>query len=180
VSGENYWQRTLQHRLSRRGVLRAGSAGGVGLFGLAVAGCSSSTNNGGSNSTGNATAPATSATTARSTAAAGTAAAAQAGTPKPGGTLNHRLTGNTTLDPFHAATFRTAELSAYTYSRLLKIKTGPTIDVAYQYDPEPDLAQSVESPDLQTWTFKLRPGVTFHDVAPVSGRALDADDVVAT
>lgn len=41
---------------------------------------------------------------------------------------------------------------------------------------KPDLAESwTASDDLKTWTFKLRPGVKFHH-----GRALDAEDVVAT
>jgi peptide/nickel transport system substrate-binding protein len=42
--------------------------------------------------------------------------------------------------------------------------------------PEPDLAESWSaSSDLTEWTFKLRPGVTFHD-----GSACTASDVVAT
>ena len=41
---------------------------------------------------------------------------------------------------------------------------------------KPDLAESwTASDDLKTWTFKLRQGVKFHH-----GRALDAEDVVAT
>ena len=38
---------------------------------------------------------------------------------------------------------------------------------------EPALALSWQSPDPKTWRFRLRPGVKFHDGAP-----LDADDVV--
>ena len=41
---------------------------------------------------------------------------------------------------------------------------------------KPDLAESwTASPDLKTWTFKLRPGVKWHH-----GRTLDSEDVVAT
>src|SRR5690606_7798325 len=40
----------------------------------------------------------------------------------------------------------------------------------------PELAESVEaSKDAKTWTFKLRPGVTFSN-----GKTLDADDVIAS
>ena len=38
-----------------------------------------------------------------------------------------------------------------------------------------NLAQSWDNPDPQTWIFKLREGVTFHDGSP-----LTADDVVFT
>ena len=41
--------------------------------------------------------------------------------------------------------------------------------------PQPNLAQSWDNPDPQTWIFKLREGVTFHDGTP-----LTADDVVFT
>jgi len=37
-----------------------------------------------------------------------------------------------------------------------------------------ELAESVESQDAQTWTVKLRKGVTFHD-----GQSLTADDVIS-
>ncbi len=44
---------------------------------------------------------------------------------------------------------------------------------------EPDLAaKSEHNADFSTWTFTLQPGVKFHDIAPVNGRELTADDVV--
>ena len=43
------------------------------------------------------------------------------------------------------------------------------------------LAESwTTSADLKTWTFKLRPGVKWQNVAPVNGREVTADDVVFT
>ncbi len=43
------------------------------------------------------------------------------------------------------------------------------------------LAESwTTSADLKTWTFKLRPGIKWQNVAPVNGRELTADDVVFT
>ncbi len=39
-----------------------------------------------------------------------------------------------------------------------------------------DHAESVEQPDLQTYIIKLKPGIRFHDLAPVRGRVVDAED----
>ncbi len=45
--------------------------------------------------------------------------------------------------------------------------------------PTGDLAESWEiSGDKTTVTFKLRSGVTWHDIAPVNGRPLDAEDIL--
>jgi peptide/nickel transport system substrate-binding protein len=43
-----------------------------------------------------------------------------------------------------------------------------------------DLALQSESPDAVTWTFKLRPQAKFHDVPPVNGHEVEAEDVKAT
>src|SRR5690606_39704340 len=41
-----------------------------------------------------------------------------------------------------------------------------------------DVAESVETTDGQHWTIKLRQGVKFHNIAPVSGRELTSEDVL--
>ena len=43
-----------------------------------------------------------------------------------------------------------------------------------------DHASSIEQPDETTTLIRLRPDVRFHDVTPVSGRAVTAHDVVAS
>ena len=79
------------------------------------------------------------------------------GTDVDAGTLDPRLTRDTTA-------YRTADLI---YSGLVHLT--PSLE------PVPDLAESWENPDPQTWIFKLRPDLTFSDGSP-----LTADDVVFT
>ena len=64
------------------------------------------------------------------------------------------------------------------YSRLLRLATGHEGDY-----PQPslllecDLCESWEALDPLTYSFKLREGIFWHDVSPVNGRELVADDV---
>jgi peptide/nickel transport system substrate-binding protein len=65
--------------------------------------------------------------------------------------------------------------------RLFRFKTSPTDPTtSLNRELEPDLALSAESPDAITWTIKLRPTVSFQNVAPVNGHAFEAEDVKAT
>src|SRR5215212_7700963 len=57
-----------------------------------------------------------------------TPAAAQPGTPKPGGTMSLRMSGNAPLDPYANSTFLTQSLAGFVMSRLLRFKTD--LDVA--------------------------------------------------
>ncbi|MFK4812305.1 ABC transporter substrate-binding protein [Devosia sp. ZW T5_3] len=79
------------------------------------------------------------------------------GTDVDAGTLDPRLTRDTTAS-------RTADLI---YSGLVHITPA--------LEPVPDLAESWENPDPQTFIFKLRPDLKFSDGSP-----LTADDVVFT
>ena len=64
------------------------------------------------------------------------------------------------------------------YSRLLRLRTGPEEDY-----PQPslllecDLCESWEALDALTYSFKLREGVLWHQVPPINGRELVAEDV---
>src|SRR5690606_8571362 len=159
--------------LSRRGLLRRAGVMGAGLAGAALIGCGEDDD---PDTNGTATATAT---------AAGTTAPGSTSTPAPstgdikkGGIYRTYTTGDApTLDPFGNASTGTKSFAAFVYSRLFRVNAQPGVDV---YDAEiiPDVAESAESTDGQHWTVKLKQGVQFQDIAPVSGRELTADDVL--
>lgn len=101
------------------------------------------------------------------------------GKPKAGGILREPVTD----DPFDfdmtytGSSITNPYVIKRAYSSLLRFKTGP--DVAYSEAViEPLLAEKWEvSPDVTTFTFPLRNGVKFADLAPVNGRELTSADV---
>lgn len=114
------------------------------------------------------------------TPAGGTSTAAVSeGTPKPGGTLRGTVSLVLGKDPMKASTFLTHALASYSYSRLMRFKTQlGELSQDQWYVAEPEVAANVENPDPTTYIFTLRDDVKFHNVPPVNGRLLNADDVV--
>ncbi len=103
------------------------------------------------------------------------------GPPRPGGTLTVAMPSDApTLDPHKSSSFNTHERLGLVYSRLLKQEIGP--DIPYgKAKIIGDLAEKWEiADDGLTYTFHLRKGVHWQNVAPVSGREFAAEDVVAT
>jgi peptide/nickel transport system substrate-binding protein len=108
------------------------------------------------------------------------ASPADAQTPKRGGTL--RLTVITDplhFDPHQTVSFATMVPLSFVYSRLVKVKAGPTVK-PMTYPIEGDLAESWTQPTDTTYIFKLKKGVRWHPKPPVNGRELTADDVKYT
>jgi peptide/nickel transport system substrate-binding protein len=106
---------------------------------------------------------------------------AHAQAPKRGGTLNLRLWDPPHWD-LHAAGGLSYKLHipmTFTHSRLVRHKTGPSV-VPGTFQFEPDLAESWTQPNENTYIFKLRRGVKWHNKPPVNGREFVADDVVYT
>jgi peptide/nickel transport system substrate-binding protein len=86
------------------------------------------------------------------------------------------------VDPFDWDVSRTGKTTpnsygtALAYNGLLGYKSGPAVkysDVTLQ----PELAERYESPDALQYTFHLRKGVKFANLAPVNGRELTSADV---
>ncbi len=90
---------------------------------------------------------------------------------KRGGHLNFAISAETPhYDPHGSDTYATLHFAAPFYSTLMRFNLDKFPEV------EGDLAQSWEiAPDLMTYTFKLHPGVKFHD-----GQDLTSADVKAT
>jgi peptide/nickel transport system substrate-binding protein len=151
--------------IRRRRLLGTALAGSAGAAFLAACGGGSDDEEGGSSGV-------TEATIAQSTRVAETSQ------PKLGGTISTRQSANSPLDPHTNTTFTAQTLASYMYSRLLKYKTGIDPTTANNYEIEGDLAETVEMPgDGRVVTFKLRPNAKWQDIAPVSGRVVEAEDV---
>jgi peptide/nickel transport system substrate-binding protein len=166
-SGAGYWGRK---RLARRRVLGAGA---IGVVGLGIGACTSTTEA--------PTPAATSAAPAGSpTPRAGGAAppAASRPTPKYGGTIKTGTSSaERSLDPLAANGGLGSHGTANCYNQLVCYKWGPEVK-APSYIVIGDLAESWTQPDDLTYIFKLRQGVKFHNLPPVNGRELVADDII--
>ena len=155
-----YWSKSRQTALSRRRLIVATATGGASL---ALVRCSSRSK-AGSHAIGG--------------SSPGQAAAE---TPRAGGTLNTFIPVNpASLDPQRTKSIPAISVASHVMSRLFRHKTGLDPTVALSMELENDLAASAESPDGLTWTVKLRPDAKFQNIAPVSGHAVEAEDVKAT
>ena len=87
---------------------------------------------------------------------------------KPGGSLTVGLELDIPgFDPLKVGVFDTAAESA----AALIFDTLTTLDA--KGEPQGKLAQSwTHSDDYKTWTFRLRPGITFHDGTPLNAQAV--------
>ncbi|MDT7943033.1 MAG: ABC transporter substrate-binding protein [Dehalococcoidia bacterium] len=157
----SYWQRFWQRRLSRRALMKGMLlAGGAAAASLGVA-CEEEK------------APATPSPAAVRTPVP----------PKPGGTVRAPLVGLSsanppTLDNYKELTYLAKIPAAWHYSRLLKYKAGPDIDLFDYSQVEGDLAERWEIPEPTVLIFHLRPNIRFHNKPPLNGRPLTRDDIL--
>jgi peptide/nickel transport system substrate-binding protein len=198
----NYWQGIRSRGLSRRRLVGAGVAASVGLAAAWLAACSKDNKKKSAEDQGAA------AIAAGGGAAARTAELLPPGLekaypmiakyhwskltfsqnkPKYGGRLKTRLIFDTpSWDPFDAATAGVQNVPmTFFYNRLTK--PDLTISSAFagknnlfELIVTNDLAQSWEQPDKTTYVFKLYDNVKFHNIPPVNGRQLTAEDYVYT
>ncbi len=154
----NYWRQTV----SRRGILRGATVGGLGLAGAALIGCSSSAKP---------AAPAASVASATAVAAASK--------PKPGGTLKYAVPKDPdSLDPFRSGGSTYYPLVANVYSRLFTFDPGDGGPASGKVSG--DLAKTWEQPDAQTIIVHLNPAAKFDKKDPLYGRKVTSADVLAS
>ena len=86
-----------------------------------------------------------------------------------------------TIDPHKSASFSVpAAVTGTVYSKLVEFETSRELPFG-SMEVKPDLAESYDvSDDGLTWTFNLRKGVKFHNIAPVNGREFTSADVKCT
>ncbi len=95
---------------------------------------------------------------------------------KRGGVLKHSIA--TDGGSFDLSTQNLAVAPAVRMANTVLLRFAPSILAQPTTEILPDLAESWEfSPDRTQLTMKLRPGVKWHNKAPVNGRTLDMDDV---
>ncbi|MFN8525674.1 MAG: ABC transporter substrate-binding protein [Chloroflexota bacterium] len=134
-------------------------------------------------------APVAAPTAAPKPAAQGAAPAAQSarpplvrqqdpGPPKRGGILETSVGKDPeTLEIMHSVNGPLRISSSLVYRRLVQFRGTDYYDI----DVEPDMADSWSvSPDGKVWTFKLHPGIKWHNVPPVNGREFTSADVAWT
>ena len=156
-----YWERLSSRRVSRRRTIQGIGMAGAGLSAAALVGCGDDDDDAGGGGSGGVATPTP------------TAIAPGAGqTVKKGGKLTVHMGGSPrTLDP-HFDTFP--------YNTAI---TNNTNNGLLQFTPDlskivGDMALAMpEQPDPLSYTFKIPPGIKFHDVDPVNGREFTAQDV---
>ncbi len=173
MNSDGYWSRVTQGRVSRRRAL-AGAAGiGAGVAALSLVGCGGD----GEESGGSANVMSDPNAIAYSWQRPDETKDAV-----PGGTYDSVVASDITgtLDPMISPSFTTVDYMGGTiYQILLRGNSGPGIDPRSDEGREIRgmLAEKFEvADDNVTYTFKLRPNVKFHNVAPVNGRVMDIDD----
>src|SRR5256885_14072990 len=157
----NYWASLTTQRIRRRQALAVTTAGAAGALLLAACGGGSDNKATGQNS-------------GLVTQSSDTTSKA-----KRGGVWPDSHTSDVqTFDP-HTMSIPSSPLNTMTYSRLFKPEVGH-LKPALTGSVVGDAVESYEfSPDKLQMTMKLRPN-KWHSIAPVNGRAVDAEDIAFT
>lgn len=160
----NYWARRT--RISRRRAIGGGVASVVGMGALSLVGCGNDDDD---------QSPVNDGTGDESPLP--TTASGGNGEPQHGGIMQASFNIEApSLDALGATAVSARQIAPWAYSRLLKPKVG--VDMPATGELEGDAASEWEEPDENTLLMHLRPGLTFDEREPTSGRDVTADDVL--
>lgn len=177
---KGYWSSITQHRLRRRRVLTLTGASLAGAALLAACGSDDDTSPPAATGATGTTGPSAGVTggTAASTGLLSTSEDTS-GRAQRGGTYNAFIATDAGGWDVHIRGAWFGTLGGPMWSRLTTVEPGRGEKSSGNIVG--DLAEGWEvSGDGLTLTFRLKPNAHWHDIAPVNGRSVDADDVVAT
>jgi ABC-type transport system substrate-binding protein len=159
MQSRDYWRKALSHRLDRRRALVA--TGGTALGASLLAAC-------GGNSSSKQEVSGLLVTPKDTSSAA-----------RRGGNHLLRRDQDVVTNDIHFLGGGASISAAWVFSRLIRQKPGYLQPAAVEFIG--DMAESWEfNPDRTQMTIKLRPNMKWHTIAPVNGRAIDGDDIVAS
>jgi peptide/nickel transport system substrate-binding protein len=164
---DSYWNKVLDARVSRRRLLAATGMGASAAAFLAACGGGSDDDDSTSGDETQGTTPQTSTGITKGYLKAGVTGA------KTGGTMGFFYTDSPNLDILTNALEYAGMGGQFVYDHLISSRSNENAPFVLE------AAQALEQPDDLTITFKLRPGMTYHNIAPVNGRAVKASDIVA-
>ena len=180
-----YWSKVLRRRLGRRHALKITGASAAGMAFLIACGGDDDTPGTATGGTVTSSTPASSTSSGATGSSASAASSSLLSEPldakeqiKPGGVSKWVfLSENATLD-IHVGGAPLNVPRCMVYSDLFMQRPGYLEEPTYtEFDG--DLAESWEfSPDRLEVVFKIRPGVKWHNKAPVNGRELDTEDIM--
>jgi peptide/nickel transport system substrate-binding protein len=167
---DSYWNKVLNGRVSRRRLLAATGASASAAAFLAACGGGSDDDGGDSGTSdggGGGQQPQTSTGISKGYLKAGTTGA------KTGGNMGFIYTDSPNLDILTNALEYAGMSGQFVYDHMISSRSNENAPFVLE------AAQALEQPDDLTIIFKLRPGMTYHNIAPVNGRAVKASDIVA-
>ena len=154
-----------RRRIGRRSLIRGAAVSGLGLAGAALIGCGSSKP---------AAAPRDLGSSSSSSVGTATATAVASNAKKGGRLQISAVSTAPNLDPVLSISTHTHNRISLVYQNLVEMDKGKGL---YDAVIRPDLAEKWEtSADGLTWTFKIRPGSKWANVAPMNGRPVTAED----
>ncbi|MCC7365192.1 MAG: hypothetical protein IT303_12560 [Dehalococcoidia bacterium] len=169
---DNYWlRRATSGRFTRRRFVGGAAASGLGAAALGLVGCGDDDDD---DTTATATGTSTGTAAATGTASGTATASATTAVAKQKGGIARFTSANATYDTFDADRTRfgpMGTLLGLAYQSMVGWKSYKDSKL------EGYFTESWQQPDKNVYVFKVRPGTTWHNKAPVNGRAATAADL---